>query len=212
MDANILVILLAVTGSAFSSDQCSSSLGTDDESLGDFTAVRDHSFYLNTAHPAVCSGTVSSWRYCYYVPSIISVTEDVRYRTSFAVYRRMTDSGNGSYTYDRVSEVYSIIIREEDLSYNSSYVCGTLDDDSFTVEAGDIIGSCIFDPVDSDTSTRVRKQLDIVGEASGYSLLQMSDVNDCTAGLNRIPSSISNSMLSVVDSRILHLYADIESN
>ena len=211
MDTNILLILLAVTGSAFSSDQCNSSLGTDDESLGDFTAVRDHSFYLNTAHPAACSGTITSWRYCYYVPSIVSVTEDVRYRTSFAVYRRMTDSDNGSYIYDRVSGVYSIIIKEEDLSYNSSYVCGILDDDgSFTVEAGDIIGACIFDPVDSDT--RVRKQLDIVGEASGYSLLQMSDVNDCTAGLNRIPSSISNSMLSVVDSRILHLYADIESN
>ena len=206
MGVNIILILLAATGLSFSSD-CSRPLGTDDER--DFTAVRDHSFYLNTAYPALCSGTVTSWRYCYYVPSVVNETIDV-YRTSFAVYRRMLDPGSGSYTYERVSNVFSIrIIREEGLSHNSSFVCDSLDEKEFTIEAGDIVGACIFDPNDSET--RFRKQLDIVGEVSGYSLLQMKDVSACTVGLNRLPPSISNSMLSVIDSRILHLYADIES-
>ena len=205
MDMNIVLILLTATGLSFSSD-CSSPLGTDDER--DFIAVRDCSFYLNTAHPALCSGTVTSWRYCYYVPSVVNETIDI-YRTSFAVYRRMLDPGSGSYTYERVSDVFSIIIREEGLSHNSGFVCDILDVNDFTIEAGDIVGACVFDPIDSET--RFRKQLDIIGEASDYSLLQMNDVSACAVGLNRLPSSISNSMLSVIDSRVLHLYADIES-
>lgn len=205
MDVNTILILLTATGLSFSSD-CSRPLGTDGER--DFTAVRDHSFYLNTAHPALCSGTVTSWRYCYYVPSVINETIDV-YRTSFAVYRRMLDSGSGSYTYERISTVFSIIVREESLSHNSSFMCDILDVKDFTIEAGDIVGACVFDPIDSET--RFRKQLDIVGGVSGYSLLQMNDVSACAVGLNKLPSNISNSILSVIDSRVLHLYADIES-
>ena len=209
MDANIILILLAATGLSFS-DDCSSRLGTDNEIH--FTAARDHRFYLNTVHPALCSGTVTSWRYCYYVPSVVNVNIDVRYRTSFAVYRRILDPGNSSDTYERVSDVFSITVREEDLSHDSSLVCNIHDVNDFTVEAGDIVGACIFDPDDSDT--RFRNQLDIAGEASGYSLLHMADVSTCNVGpdrQNRLPSSIPNNMLSVVKSRVLHLYANIES-
>ena len=207
MDVNIILILLSATGLSLSSD-CSSPLGTNDER--ELTAARDLSFYLNTAHPAVCSGTVRSWRYCYYVPSVINDTID-NYRTSFAVYRRMMDS-SGLYAYGRVSRVFSITETKELVNvHNSSFVCGILDVNDFTIEAGDLVGACIFDPIDTG---RVRSQMDIVGEAiieSGYSLLRMSDVSACAVGLNRLPSNISNNMLSIVGSRVLHLYADIES-
>lgn len=212
MDANIISILLAISAFSFTSSSrsnCSSSLGTDNESV--FTAVRDHSFYLNTAHPALCSGTVTSWRYCYYSPPVVNEsTLSVVYRTSFAVYRRMMDSSSGSHTYERVSGVFSIIVREESHNHNSSFECDILElDTNFTIEAGDIVGACIFDPIDNDN--RLRKQLDIIGEASDYSLLHMSDVSECTVGLNRLPMTIANGMLTAVDSRVLHLYADIES-
>ena len=208
MDVNIILILLSATGLSLSND-CSSSLGTDDER--ELTAARDLSFYLNTAHPAVCSGTVRSWRYCYYVPSVINDTIDV-YRTSVAVYRRIMDS-SGLYTYERVSRVFSII---EDLVnvHNSSFICGILDVNEFTIEAGDLVGACIYNPIDNEANSRFRSQLDIIGEAiieSGYPLLRMSDVSECAVGLSRLPSSIPHNMLSVVESRVLHLYADIES-
>lgn len=207
MDVNIILILLSATGLSLSSD-CSSPLGTDDKR--EFTAARDLSFYLNTAHPAVCSGTVRSWRYCYYVPSVVNDTIDV-YRTSFAVYREMMDSDSGLYTYGRVSRVFSIT---EDLVQTSSFVCGILDVNDFTIEAGDLVGACIFDPIDNEANGRFRSQLDIVGETvltSGYPLLRMTDVSACAVGLNQLPSSIPNNMLSVAESRVLHLYADIES-
>ena len=209
MDVNIILILLAASGLSFSNN-CSIPLGTDDE--GFFTAVRDHSFYLNTAHPALCSGTVTRWRYCYYSPPIVNGANlTVIYRTSFAVYRRMMDSSSGLYAvYERVSDVFSIIVREENHSHDSSFECDILEVDvSFTIEAGDVVGACIFDPVDSEN--RLRKQLNIVGETNGYSLQQMSDVSDCTVGLNKLPVTISNSMLTAINSRVLHLYADIES-
>ena len=211
MDVNIILLLLSATGLSLSSD-CSRPLGTDDKR--EFTAARDHSFYLNTAHPAVCSGTIRSWRYCYYVPSVVNDTIDV-YRTSFAVYRRMMDS-SGSYTYGRVSRVFSIRELREDLVnvHNSSFVCGIYDENDFTIEAGDLVGACIFDPIDNEANSRFRSQLDIVGEAiiaSGYPLLRMTDVSECAVGLNRLPSSIPHNMLSVVESRVLHLYAYIES-
>ena len=207
MDVNVIIlILLSATGLSLSSD-CSSPLGTDDKR--EFTAARDLSFYLNTAHPAVCSGTVRSWRYCYYVPSVVNDTIDV-YRTSFAVYRRMMDS-SGLYTYERVSRVFSITVN---LVHNSSFICDILDVNEFTIEAGDLVGACIYDPIDNEANSRFRSQLDIIGEAiieSGYPLLRMSDISECAVGLSRLPSSIPHNMLSVVESRVLHLYADIES-
>ena len=183
---------------------CSSPIGTDNET--EFTAVRDHSFYLNTAHPAPCSGTITGWRYCYYRPSVLNETVTV-YRTSMAIYRRMLDEDSGSYTYERVSSVFSIT--EDINSHESSFMCDILDVTDFTIEAGDVVGACIFDPIDSDL--RLRNQLDIVGQASGHSLLKMNDVSACASGLNRLPSTISNNMLSAIDSRVLHVYADIIS-
>ena len=67
------------------------------------------------------------------------------------------------------------------------------------------MGACIFDP--DNILIFVHSQLDVVGEASGYSLLEMNDVSECDFGA--VPSQVSDSDLTERTSRILHLYAEI---
>ena len=208
---HIILILLAVLDISLSIN-CSSPIGTENESALT-SAAREHSFYLNTARPALCSGTVKRWRYCYYTPNVNSDgSTDVRYRTSFAVYRRMTGEPAGAQPndieYRRVSGVSSIVIQDYEVN---DFVCDVLEVDPFEIEAGDIVGACIFDPIDSQS--RTREQLDIVGEVrdSLGSLLRMTDVSACSVGLNRLPLTVSVGILSEINSRILHLHANIES-
>ena len=177
-------------------------IGTNNDT--EFTAVRDHRFYLNTAHPAPCSGNIIRWRYCYYRPA----TNGERFRVTWAVYRRM-GSGNDTH-YIRVGSSLRTVGRRGDQipsANEGNFWCREVNvRTDFQTEVGDIVGACIYDPQDNN---RVRKQLDIVGQANGYSLIQMNDVSDCSD--NSMPSNISSSQLSTIDSRILHLYATITS-
>jgi hypothetical protein len=77
------------------------------------------------------------------------------------------------------------------------------------VQAGDLLGACVFDPVE-DTNYD-RRQLDVVGETEmdGESLLGMS-TSGCTT--DALPSNIPISQLSMVSSRRLHIYANISNN
>ena len=77
-------------------------------------------------------------------------------------------------------------------------------DSPLTIQAGDILGACVFDPSNSFGVNRF--QLDVVGEANGGSLLQMS-----TAGCSRtdIPPDVPTTQLSTVNSRRLHIYSNI---
>ena len=165
-----------------------------------FTAVRDSRFYLNTAHPAPCGGTINRWRYCYYRPSN---TNDRDYRATFAVYR-IVGTGD-SISYKRVSNVFTVS-RNRNQIRSRAFRCINFNVNGFTIEAGDFVAACVYDPADTN---QVRRQLDIVGGTTGYSLMQMSDVSQC--GDNSLPSNISNSQLSIVNSSILHLYATITS-
>ena len=163
----------------------------------EFSAVRNHSFYLNTAHPAPCSGTIDRWRYCYYRPA----TDGERFRVTWAVYRRM---GSGIDThYIRVDSSLRTVERRDS---EDDFWCLEENVRNFQIEVGNVVGACIYDPQDN---RRVIKQLDIVGQANGYSLMQMNDVSDCSD--RSMPSNISSSQLSSIDSRILHLYATITS-
>jgi hypothetical protein len=84
------------------------------------------------------------------------------------------------------------------------------DDSSLNIQAGDILGACVFDPdgdiVILDADIKITLPLDVIGEASEESLLQMS-----TAGCSRfrIPSDIPANQLTPIDSRRLHIYANI---
>ena len=73
-----------------------------------------------------------------------------------------------------------------------SFNCFNIRVSDFTIEAGDIVGGCVYDP----TGTGSRK-LDIVGRnAAGYSLMQMDDESQCTQ--NSLPLSISSRQLFIL--------------
>ena len=176
-------------------------IGTNNETA--FTAVRRLRFYLNTAYPAPCSGTVTRWRHCYYRPD----TTGNRYWVTWAVYRRM-GSGNATNYVMVDSSLRTVSRRNNQIPNSGGFWCRNQNiANDFNIEAGDVVAACIYDPVDSNGL--VRKQLDIIGQVRGYSLMQMSDVSSC--GSSSMPSVISSSQLSTVDSNLLHLYATITS-
>ena len=191
-------------------EQCGS-IGNSDETAA--TASRAQMFYLDTANAAPCTGNITSWRVCYYGPS--SVNSFGSYWASYAVYRR-TGSGN-SIRYGCVSEMFRAI-RTTSALIGNPIVDGEIEQGGFncytdsvdvgssplTVQAGDILGACVFDPSNSFSINRL--PLDVVGEASDGTLLQMG-----TAGCSReeIPSDIPQNQLSSVNSRRLHIYAII---
>ena len=199
-----------------SQSQCPDPMGTNDEIQ--FTDVRNERFYLNTENPAPCSGTINQLRYCYYRPTEVANNSDSnstrgdRYFVTVAAYRRMRNN-NGSVLYEKVSNMSATIARRRfEVNFGREFECFSqtlvLDDGSgFDVEKGDVVGVCIVDP--PDTNRFHRRQLDVVGEASGYSLMQMNDVSGCDHTM--IPSSVLGSQLSIVNSTILHVYANITS-
>ena len=80
-----------------------------------------------------------------------------------------------------------------------------------TVEAGDVLGTCIFDP--PDPAIGERRELDIVGDVDGESLLEINSQSICTLDTStlaiEIPQSVVKSQLSARSGRRLHLHANI---
>ena len=194
-------------------EQCGS-IGNSDETAG--TASRAQMFYLDTANPAPCTGNVTSWRVCYYGPD--SIDDRGSYWATYAVYRRM-GSDNSITGYMCVSEMFRAIRTVSRIINNDPIVDGEIEQGGFncyndsidagdsplTIQAGDILGACVFDPINSPFSVN-RLSLDVVGEVNGESLQQMG-----TDGCSRtnIPSDISINQLSTVNSRRLHIHANI---
>jgi hypothetical protein len=175
-------------------------IGTYDERY--YTAERSERFYLNTADPAPCNGTINGWRYCFYNPSIIRNSRI--YSTAFAVYRSV-DTG-----YQRISNVTVVSWRGSDINaLPQRFNCFNISVNNFPIETGDIVGGCIYDPAGGGST----RQLDIVGQnAAGYSLIQMNINDESHCSNNLLPSNVFNSELSSINSRILHLYATITGN
>ena len=72
-----------------------------------------------------------------------------------------------------------------------------------TVEAGDVLGACVFNPSGGDN-----KQLDIVGNRlTSLGMLMKTGVNGC--GMNTVPSTVTSTSLQDSSSLVLHLYANI---
>ena len=170
----------------------------------EFTAasVTTPSIYLNTDYPAPCSGTVERWQFCFYRPATHGVNDS--YRLTFAVYRRI-DSGNST-LYEIVGPSLRTITRTfRTQSSNFSCQVLTLNNMSnrqpFNIKTGDIIGACVYDPTDNN-----REPMDAISETDGYSLLQ-NNVRLTPCGFASMPSTISSSQLSTVNSRLLHLSA-----
>ena len=194
-------------------DTCGS-IGNSNENAQ--SVERGQSFYLNTAKPAPCTGNITSWRVCYYGPSEELDSDDrFSYWATYAVYRKMNSGANGRY--ERVSQLFSAVTATNNLVQidNTGRTDGEIQQQGFncyddsvtvplTVQAGDVLGACVFNPTDGFFFTRI--QLDIVGQVDGESLLQMG-TGECTT--TALPTSIQASQLSTVDSRRLHLYANI---
>ena len=196
-----------------STQQLYGAIGNSDETAA--TPSRAQAFYLDTANPATCTGNITSWRVCYYGPDTVNTSGS--YWATYAVYQRIGSGNNVSYI--RVSEMFRAIrtisrftaadpIVDGEIAqggfncYNDSIEVG---DSPLPIQAGDILGACVFDPAD-DLFLVIRLPLDVVGETSGETLLQMS-----TAGCSRgvIPSDILANQLSTLNSRRLHIYANI---
>ena len=94
---------------------------------------------------------------------------------------------------------------------DATFDCYNKEGSPVIIEEGDILGACVFNPQGQP------RQLDIVGEVSGESLLRKNGVNDC--GDNNIPANVTvgsvgppsnrDQPFSLVASRRLHLYANI---
>ena len=185
-------------------------IGNSDETAA--TPSRAQQFYLDTGHPADCTGIVTGWRVCYYGPD--SVNSVGSYFATFAVYRKM--GAGDSAPYNRVTEipifsatrtganftgnslVDTEIIQGGFNCYNSSIV-------PFTIQAGDVLGACVFDPDGDDILP-----LDVVSNVTGESLLQMAATSECS--VEAIPSPVQSAGmqgLSMIDNRRLHIYANI---
>ena len=199
-------------------DFCGSIGSSNPES--EVASSRDAIFYLNTANPAPCSGTITSWRVCYYGPDSVDFST---YWATYAIYRRITISSDSSESYEKISTIMRAVRATGLLAAVNStgIIDGSIQSGGFncyddfigagssplTVQAGDILGACVFDPIDSDNYDR--RQLDVVGEAEmdGEFLLGMSSSGRCTT--DALPSNIPISQLSKVSSRRLHIYANI---
>ena len=123
----------------------------------------------------------------------------------------------GSERYERVSQLFSAVratssligtgevdglIQEDDyVCYDDSIDTGDL---PLTVQAGDVLGACVFNP--DNVGGDNRRQLDIVGETGGSSLFEMND-DGCTT--EALPSNIPSNQLSNRNNRRLHLFANI---
>ena len=198
-----------------SSQTCT--IGRNDES--EQVVRTDQRFYLDVNNPATCNGTITNWRVCYYGRSDSGLNS---YWATYAIYRRMGSGADESYV--KVSELFRAVRttigfgdgadgrnREGFNCYTDSIDAGN---SPLTIQAGDIIGACVFDPQDEDIFDRA--QLNIVGEVPaglGESLMRV-DVGDgpfevdCT--MDDIPSSIQQGDLREQNNRRLHIYANIE--
>lgn len=177
----------------------------------------DRMLYLNTANPATCSGNITSWKVCYYGPESIDLST---YWATYAVYRRSNHQSDGGHSYKKVSSTFSAVRATSLLAVlnytgaidgpiqQGGFRCYTDFIDSgtspLTIQVGDVLGACIFDPIDSKHYNR--RQLDIVGEIDGESLLGTGS-RVCTT--DSLPLDIPVHQLSTVPRRRLHLYANI---
>jgi hypothetical protein len=187
-------------------------------------------YYLNTAEPASCSGTISSVDYCYYGPSQYSNDNKILWVAVVALYR---SEHNGSYI--RVSNGILLSKRppsntpnpERDILLNFNCDTYTLSS-TMRVQEGDIFGALLITdqiqqilPIWVQAAVRAHG-LDLVGDSSnGYlmmnkSLDQDGEIGDLvtdilfnfnTEGLD-LPTTLNGLSLDT-EKRVLHVYANI---
>ena len=145
------------------------------------------------------------------------------YWATYAIYRQIGSSAENQ-RYVRVSAMYRAVRtkygRIDTDSYGRAVGDGRVDYDdemscytdslegsvTLLVQAGDLVGACVFRPENSNIFDRY--QLNVVGESDGSKdyLLEMG-VGGCS--IDDIPTSIRLNKLSRRNRRRLHIYANI---
>ncbi len=180
-------------------------VGTD--SSTQFEANRAHSFYLNTQDPAQCDGTITEFNFCYYRSTQVAASYDF----TFAVFRRR------SAEYISVSEAFTTgrTVANSNFGTGGTFACRTFSVNDIPVQAGDVIGVCIYDPPDNAESVRVfgddytnRLPIDMVSQNAGSEHFLMSTGNSGCGDMS-VPNPVAVSSLIRANQRVLHIHADI---
>ena len=155
-----------------------------------------NSFYLNTARPAGCNGTVTRLDYCYYGFSGLS---SVPYTATVAFYRPSTD---GSYT--RVSDTITITHSPLPAGFN----CETYNlSREVTLQQDDVIGTCIYE-IGGNTQRGLRL-VTRQNNGFGYNMMRAS-TNDAGCTTGTLPE-VLNGLTPDETRRVLHLQAVINA-
>ena len=157
----------------------------------EFDADETHGFYLNTQDPAPCDGTIDEFKYCFYRHGLSAITTD-SFAFKFAIYR-----GTSPGSYGVVSGPF-IAVREPNYKV-FTFPCLRFQV-SIQIQAGDVIGACVYDPPGE------RKETFVVGQHAGtVRYLMTASTSQC--GDSTVPSHVSS--LSRVNSLVLHISANI---
>ena len=185
-------------------------------------------YYLNTARPASCNGTISSVDYCYYGPNQYSSNSGTGYWVAVVALYRLQSNGS----YSRVSNRSMLLLKRDDPRSSDrillNFNCDTyVPRSTMRVQEGDVFGALLFTDqiqqfIPSWTPVRAHG-LDLVGDSSdGYLMMNRTLNQDEIRNLDEeiVRSIISNddgiSLPSILDgltldteTRILHVYANI---
>ena len=150
-------------------------------------------FYLNTARPALCNGTIAQLYYCYHG---FNSTRSTLYTATVALYRPESDRN-----YTRISDTVNITISPLLTGFNcESYHLDT----EIEVQENDVIGACLYDA--DDNSSRALRLVSRFTE-NGYSMMTASvTAVGCSTGV--LPDVVGN-LEPGSSKRILHIYAEI---
>ena len=168
-------------------------VGTD--SSTELVANREHSFYLNTQDPAQCDGTITEFNFCYYRSTPLAASYDF----TFAVFKR------SSAEYISVSEAFTTgrTVANSNLGLFGTFACRTFSVNDILVQAGDVIGVCIYDPPDNAESVRIlgndytnRLPIDMVSQNAGEDRFLMSTGNTGYGDMS-VPSPVAVSSLNI---------------
>ncbi len=179
-------------------------VGTD--SSTQFAVNKEQSFSLNTQDPAQCDGTITEFNFCYYHSTQFAASYDF----TFAVFRRR------SAEYISVSEAFTTGRTVANSNFSTgTFACRTFSVNDIPVQAGDVIGVCIYDPPDNAESVRVsgndytnRLPIDMVSQNARSEQFLMSTGNSGCGDMS-VPNPVAVNSLYRANQRVLHIHADI---
>ena len=210
----------------------SPSIGSNGQvNLSNSESVGYHAqYYLNTARPASCNGTISSVDYCYYGPNQYSSNSGTGYWVAVVALYRLQSNGS----YSRVSNRSMLLLKRDDprssdrilLNFNcDTYVPRSI----MRVQEGDVFGALLItDQIQQFIPSWLpwpvhAHGLDLVGDSSdGYLMMnktlnqdeEIKNLTDQIFGSIRsgdgfnLPSTLDGLTVDTV-TRVLHVYANI---